>query len=203
MAAFQGIVRRLRYGSPVIVVSGLPRSGTSMMMQMLAAGGVPILSDGVRTPDDSNPEGYFEYEPVKALDEGGDTAWVAEARGKAVKVVAPLLRHLPETSDYRVIFMQRQLDEVIASQDTMLARAGESAGTLDPTTLAAQYDAHLNKVRLVLNGRPCFVTLDVAHRDVVGDPASAARRVADFLERDLDVDRMTAAVRPALYRNRR
>jgi hypothetical protein len=203
MRVFQGLVRRLRYGEPVIVVSGLPRSGTSMMMQMLAAGGVPILTDGVRTADESNPEGYFEFEPVKALGQGADTAWVAGARGKAVKVVAPLLRFLPGTSNYRVLFMQRDLDEVIASQDAMLARGGTDAGSVDRAKLKSYWETHLSEVRRLLAKRSMFVTLDIAHGDAVADPVATARRVAQFLDRPMDVDRMAAAVKPTLYRNRR
>lgn len=215
MTAFQRLMRRVRYGQPVIVVSGLPRSGTSMMMQMLAAGGIPILSDGVRTPDDSNPEGYYEFEPVKALEQGGDTAWVADARGRAVKVVSSLLRYLPDTSDYRILFMQRHLDEVIDSQDTMLARAGAAQDaapgpTSGPAPSAVSHDevralyrAHLDQTRLLLRARPELVTLDVEHRRAVDDPLAVAREVEAFLGRSMDVARMAAAVRPALHRNRR
>src|SRR4026209_2745330 len=110
MSALARFVRRLRYGRPIVVVSGLPRSGTSMMMQMLQAGGLEILTDAVRTPDGSNPKGYFEFEAVKDLDKGQAPAWLAGARGKAVKIVSSLVRWLPESNDYQVIFMQRNLN---------------------------------------------------------------------------------------------
>src|SRR5213593_4363024 len=129
MGSFDHVVRRLRYGKPIVVVSGLPRSGTSMAMKMLEAGGMPILADGIRTPDISNPKGYYEFEPVKGLDKGGDVAWLAEARGKAVKIISFLLTWLPEHYDYRVIFMQRDLREVLASQNAMLAHRGEPSGS--------------------------------------------------------------------------
>src|SRR5260221_40938 len=106
----------------IVVVSGLPRSGTSLMMAMLQAGGVPVLSDGLRAPDADNPNGYFEFEPVKQL--RTDHTWLASAQGKALKVVVPLLFHFPELFDCRVLFMERNLDEVIASQLAMLARKG-------------------------------------------------------------------------------
>src|SRR3954449_579427 len=115
MGSLKDVIRRLRNQKPIVVVSGLPRSGTSMAMKMLEAGGVPILSDGIRTADVSNPKGYYELERVKELDKGGDTAWPAEARGKAVKIISFLLTWLPETYDYQVIFMQRDLQEAIAS----------------------------------------------------------------------------------------
>src|SRR6188768_3994121 len=119
MASLARLVRQLRYGRPIVVVSGLPRSGTSMMMQMLQAGGLEILTDAVRTPDGSNPKGYLEFEAVKDLDKP-PPPWLAGARGKAVKIVSSLVRWLPEGHDYRVIFMRRNLDEVILSQNKML-----------------------------------------------------------------------------------
>lgn len=134
MRMTERFARRLRYGTPIIIVSGLPRSGTSMMMSVLQAGGVPLLTDGVRAPDAGNPRGYFEFEAVKELDKHGDPAWLPSARGKAVKIISFLLTRLPENYDYRVIFMQRDLDEVIASQNTLLAARRE----LSPTTGAGE-----------------------------------------------------------------
>src|SRR4029453_16905754 len=110
MTPFSQLVRRLRYGKAIVIVSGLPRSGTSMAMKMLEAGGVPILTDGIRTADISNPKGYYEYEPVKELDKGRVPAWLPEARGKAVKIISFLLTFLPENYDYQVIFMERDLN---------------------------------------------------------------------------------------------
>jgi len=195
--------RRIQFGRPIIVVSGLPRSGTSMMMNMLAAGGLPLMTDGVRTPDDSNPEGYFELEAVKDLDKGVDLSWLEVTRGKGVKILSPLLTHLPETFNYRVILMLRPLAEVIASQDKMLARAGEPTDVTSVATLTAQYEAHLDKVRALLASRPCFESIDVRYGDVIADPAAAAHRVAKFVGgRRLAVDAMAAAVNERLYRNR-
>ena len=107
MGVFDGVLRRVRRGKPIVVVSGLPRSGTSMAMKMLEAGGLPILTDGIRAADISNPKGYYEYEPVKQLDKGGEPVWLADARGQAVKIISFLLTYLPETYDYQVIFMQQ------------------------------------------------------------------------------------------------
>ena len=125
MTALAQLVRRFRYGAPIVVVSGLPRSGTSMAMKMLAAGGMPILTDGIRQADESNPRGYYELETVKELHTQQDTAWLADAKGKAVKVVSFLLTWLPEGYNYRVVFMQRDLREVIASETTMLLKRGQ------------------------------------------------------------------------------
>lgn len=174
-----------------------------MMMQMLTAGGLAPLTDGVRLPDESNPEGYFELEAVKSLDKAVDLTWLAGARGRAVKILSPLLAYLPETFNYRVIFMQRPLPEVIASQNTMLARAGEPTDVTPESTVTAQYEAHLRKVRALLAQRACFETIAIDYGDVIGDPAGQAARVRAFVRSGLDVDRMAAAVHERLYRNRR
>ena len=196
------LVRRVRYGQPIVVVSGLPRSGTSMMMRMLAAGGVPPLVDGIRAADISNPNGYFEFEPVKGLDKDGDLTWLPGARGRAVKIISFLLTYLPESYDYRVIFMHRALDEVLASQKSMLTRRGEPAPEGDEARTRDLYTAHLTQVERFLAGRSCFRSLAVPYADAVADPASTASQVAAFLERRLDRTAMAAAVDGALYRNR-
>jgi hypothetical protein len=196
------LYRRLRFGDPVIVVSGLPRSGTSMMMNMLQAGGLTLFADNVRIADDSNPLGYFEFERVKTLETDPDRSWVRGARGQAIKIVCPLLRFLPETNNYRVVFMERDLVEVIASQDTMLEKAGEPPGGVPQDEVAKAYEHQLWRAKYLVSHRPCFEALFVRHRDVLADPAGQARRVATFLGRVLDVDRMAGAVDERLYRNR-
>lgn len=193
--------RAFRFGPPIIVVSGLPRSGTSMVMRMLDASGVPIVSDGVRTADQSNPHGYFEYERVKELDKGLDKSWLREARGKAIKVISFLLRELPSSNNYRVIFMQRSLEEILASQDTMLRVRGEPADA-PHEALAKAYERHLREVGLLLGRRRWFTVLEVRHRDVLENPLAQARRVAEFIGQPLDPGRMTAAVDRSLHRNR-
>ena len=119
---FSGLFQRLRYGEPVVVVSGLPRSGTSMLMAMLEAGGLPLLTDAKRHADPDNPRGYFEMESVKSLGEQQDKAWVRNARGKGLKVISYLLKELPDDNAYRVLFARRDLAEVIRSQNVMLER---------------------------------------------------------------------------------
>jgi hypothetical protein len=200
-------LRRLRYGQPIVVVSGLPRSGTSMAMKMLAAGGMPILTDGVRTADESTPKGYYEYEAVKELHTQADTRWLVEARGKAIKIVSFLLTWLPETNDYRVIFMQRDLREVVASETTMLTRRGEgavaSSGTpADEEQTRAVYQQHLEKVHRFMAHRSCFATLTIGYRDALERPQEAAKRMREFVGHPLDVAEMAAVADPALYRNR-
>jgi hypothetical protein len=197
------IVRRLRYGKPIVVVSGLPRSGTSVAMRMLEAGGVPILTDGIRTADISNPNGYYEFEPVKELDKGGDVSWLPGARGKAVKIISFLLTFLPETYDYRVIFMRRDLDEALASQEEMLRRRNEPTEPGDTARMRRAYEDHLARVTRLMASRSCFVPLILDYPDVVAHPRETAARIATFVGGSLDVDRMTTVADPALYRNRR
>lgn len=194
-------LRRLRYGRPIVVVSGLPRSGTSMMMRMLEAGGLQPLEDGVRGADISNPKGYFEFEPVKDLEAArGDVPWLPEARGKAVKIISFLLTWLPEDFNYQVIFMQRDLDEVLASQQQMLARRGEAAG--ESGTSREVFEAHLAQVGRFMAARPCFETLYVPYREAVAAPEVTAAAVARFLGRSMDTAAMAKAVEASLYRNR-
>jgi hypothetical protein len=197
------LLRRLRYGTPIVVVSGLPRSGTSMMMKMLSAGGMAIVADGVRTADPSNPLGYFEFEPVKDLDKrDADRAWLAGARGKAVKIISFLLTWLPEEFNYDVIVMDRDLDEVLVSQQQMLTRRGTTAEGGDTSRARDSLLAHLAQLDRFLARRACFRTLRVSYRETVDSPAQTAARVAGFLGRRLDVAAMAAAVDRELYRNR-
>jgi hypothetical protein len=198
------LVRRVRYGKPIVVVSGLPRSGTSMAMKMLEAGGLPVLSDGLRTADENNPKGYYELEAVKGLDKNGDSGWLDEARGKAVKIISFLLTFLPDTYDYRVIFMERDLTEVIASQNAMLLQRGESPGSAaDDVRMRATYQQHLLKVKRFLSSRRCFSVLTVNYGHALHRPLEESRRIDEFLGLSLDVDRMAGVADPALYRNRK
>jgi len=183
----------------VVVVSGLPRSGTSLMMQLLHAGGLPVLTDNVRTPDTDNPRGYFEFERVKKVK--ADTAWLPDARGKAVKMVSQLLLDLPETECYRVVFMDRDLDEVLDSQEKMLRRLGRPVAPRGE--MARAFGLHLAYVHRWLAGQPNFAVLRVHYADVVTDPAGAVDRVNEFLGGRLDAAAARAAVDPLLYRNRK
>jgi hypothetical protein len=185
---------------PVTVVSGLPRSGTSLAMQMIHAGGIPALTDGQRTSDDSNPRGYFELERVKQLKQ--DKSWLDDAAGKVVKVIHLLLAELPDDRPYRVVFMQRDLREVVQSQATMLARSGRTGGQLPPERLIAVYEQQLNTVEQWLAARPNFSVLRVPYAQLVSDPSGVVPTVNAFLGGTLDEARMRAAVDPGLHRNR-
>jgi hypothetical protein len=196
------LYRRLRYGEPVIVVSGLPRSGTSMTMQMLAAAGVETITDGVRKAGEDNPKGYFEDERVKDLyKEEEDRSWLKEARGKAVKIISFLLKDLPETNNYRVVFMKRALPEVLRSQQKMLERRKEVDETTDERMLEI-WENHLWRANYLLKHRDHFECLDVMYADVIENPLREARRIRDFLELRADPETMAKAVDESLYRNR-
>jgi len=186
----------------VIVVSGLPRSGTSMIMQMLTAGGVPVLSDGQRVADDDNPLGYYEFEPVKHLHESAD--WVKGAKGKVVKVVAPLLHHLPRDLDYRIVFIERDVDEVLASQGQMLTRRGQNIDDSPArrNRLKETYCRQLQNLRTTLSQRARTQTLFLCHADAIANPRAAAELLNDFLGGGLDAGAMAEEVKPDLHRQR-
>lgn len=183
----------------ITVVSGLPRSGTSLVMQMLAAGGHPVLSDGLRQADDDNPRGYLEFDRVKSLER--DQSWLADADGKAVKIISFLLMKLPAQFEYRVIFLRRDLDEVIRSQERMLERRGQPPGP-DADIMQQHFERHLKSVDEWLAKQPNFHILNCAHAELIQNGHSVAERIAAFLEMDLDLDAMLAVVDPALHRQR-
>jgi sulfotransferase family protein len=202
VAAFGEFLRRRKYGEPIVVVSGLPRSGTSMMMKMLEAGGVPVMTDAIRTADVDNPKGYYEYERVKELEKEPDKSYIREGRGKALKVISFLLKELPDGNFYRIVFMRRDLGEVISSQNKMLDRRGEQSIT-DDEMMAEAYRNHLAAVRILARKRPNFEILEVRYDAAVKQPKDAARQVNAFLGGTLDEAAMVAAVDAELYRNRR
>jgi hypothetical protein len=185
---------------PVIVVSGLPRSGTSMMMQLLATGGVVPLTDNLRQADEDNPRGYYEFERVKRLSQ--DSSWVAEAHGRVVKMVYRLLYDLPKGHDYRVVFMLRNLDEVIASQEVMLERLGKVDESVSRERLKSLYQRQLDDVRDWLSRQPNFSVLYVQYRDVLDDPQTVVADLNRFLGGTLDTEAMLRVPDPSLYRQR-
>ncbi len=185
---------------PVIVVSGLPRSGTSMMMKMLAEGGLPLITDALRQPDEDNPNGYFEFEPVKALADGRHD-WLAGAGGNVVKVVSALLEHLPPGHHYRILFMEREIKEILASQHKMLGRRGEQATTGD-AEMEAQFREHLRAAKYWLARQPNMDVLYVDYNRMMVRPEDYCQRIADFIRLPVDVERMRSVPNQRLYRNR-
>ena len=186
----------------IAIVSGLPRSGTSMMMKMLEAGGIPPYIDNIRIADDDNPKGYYEYERVKKLPEG-DTGWLPDARGKAVKVISALLEHLPPQYNYRVLFMQRKMDEVLASQKQMLIRSGQPTDKVGDEQLAEMYEKHLARVTSWLASQANFSVLYLDYNQMLTDPEKYAPTINDFLGGGLDSLAMASVVDANLYRQRK
>ena len=192
--------RRLRYGRPVVVVSGLPRSGTSMAMKMLEAGGMEIVTDGQREADEDNPRGYYEDERVKDLANTSDKSWLRASRGRAVKVISFLLKDLPPNLNYQVILMRRDLTEVLASQRKMLDRRGETDDTPDVRMMELWQD-QLWRVNYLLRKAPQFEWVEIEYGEALRDPAAASARIAGLVE-GLDEKAMAEMVDPVLYRNR-
>ncbi len=184
----------------IIVVSGLPRSGTSMMMKMLAEGGLPVLTDAIRSADEDNPNGYFELEVVKQLAEG-QKDWMANADHKLVKVISALLEHLPPEHHYKILFMERQIPEILASQRKMLARRNETSKVSDEE-MEAQFREHLKAIKYWLARQPNMEVLYVDYNRMVGDPDQYLQNIASFIDMPLDLEKMRAVPNEGLYRNR-
>lgn len=185
----------------ITVVSGLPRSGTSMMMQVIASGGIPVLVDAHRPADDDNPKGYFEFAPIKRLHK--DNTWVDQGLGKVMKVVTPLVPFLPENFSYRVVMMHRPVEEVLASQKAMLDRRGEKHDPSMDSKMAEVFRGEVKRVAQWLSDRPQFHVLDVSYNEFVANPEAWISRVNEFLGGALDAVAMKGAIDPKLYRQRR
>jgi len=184
----------------ITIVSGLPRSGTSMMMMMLQAGGMDVLTDNIRRADEDNPKGYYEFERVKEIEH--DKTWLPLAEGKAVKMISALLQHLPDDHHYKVIFMRRKMEEILASQRQMLIRRGEDPDAVSDEKIAEVSRKHLQQVEDWLSEQPHMEVLYVHYNDVLNDPQGQAVRISNFLDRRVDPERMAQAVDKRLYRQR-
>lgn len=182
------------------IVSGLPRSGTSMMMKMIEAGGIPVIVDNLRKPDDDNPKGYYEFEPVKKTKQ--DPSWVARGPGKCVKMVYRLLYDLPGDYRYRVLFMRRHLDEVLRSQQVMLERSGKKGGDLSDEQFKKLFQLEIDKCLKWLDSQPNFRCIELDYNEMLRDALPHIRRVSEFLDGDLDQEAMANVVDPSLWRNR-
>ena len=183
----------------ITVVSGLPRSGTSMMMKMLQAGGLELLVDDIRTADEDNPKGYFEYEKVKRLHK--DSSWIHEAQGKVIKVISLQLFHLPAHYQYKVVFMERTLEEIVQSQNEMLKRLGQKAAADDQTTCSL-FAKHLGKVTSWLAEQKKFSFSRISFNKMLTHPEEEMQRLTDFFNHELDSKRMLQVIDQSLYRKR-
>jgi len=186
----------------IYIVSGLPRSGTSMMMKMLESGGLEILTDNIRTADESNQKGYYEFEQVKKLKEG-DFDWLAKAQGKVVKVISALLEYLPNQYQYKIIFMHRNMDEVLASQRQMMVRDGKPDDKVPDEKLAELYENHLKKTESWLEQQPNMSVLNAIYNQILHNPEAAINQIDQFLGGNLNTKQMLQVVDRNLYRERR
>lgn len=185
----------------ITIVSGLPRSGTSMMMRMLDLGGMPVVVDHLRTADVDNPRGYYEFEPAKKTKQ--DPSWLETADGKAVKMIYQLLYDLPPGYEYRVLFMRRKMEEVLASQKKMLQRLGADKGPqVSDDDMARLFQAQLKKFDGWLAGQANFRRLDILYHELVAQPQPVVDQINSFLGGTLDAQAMCQVVEPELYRNR-
>lgn len=184
----------------VVVVSGLPRSGTSMMMKMLAEGGLEIVSDTIRTADDDNPNGYFEFEPVKQLFEG-NFLWLANANGKAVKIISSLLEYLPREYRYKIIFMERDLQEILASQQKMLKNRQEQSPVED-VEMRTQFEKHLSDIKYWLARQSNMDVLYISYNKMLANPQIDCISIIEFTGMPLDIEKMVGVPSKNLYRNR-
>jgi predicted AlkP superfamily phosphohydrolase/phosphomutase len=194
--------RRLQFGAPVIVVTGLPRSGTSMVMRMLQAGGVAVTTDGERQADEDNPLGYFEVERVKRLAQEPDKSWLSQSRGKAIKVISHLLQSLPHDNYYKVILCERDLGEVLKSQNVMLQRRAQP-NPIEDAQAREHYERHLAHIRIFMKIKRNMEFLPVRYDEAIGSPRAFAERLNTFLGGRLNVERMVEVVDSKLYRNRK
>jgi len=186
----------------ITVVSGLPRSGTSMMMKMLDAGKMQLLTDEIRKADVDNPKGYYEYENVKKLED--DNSWLDGAQGKTVKIVSPLLYHLKLDAGYayKIIFMIRDLDEILASQKKMAERLNHDEDTIKDNILKNEYNSHLEEIEKWLEQQINIDVFPVHYQDILENPLAAAECIQDFLGVELDVNSMITIIDSSLYRQR-
>lgn len=183
----------------ITVVSGLPRSGTSLMMRMLEAGGLPVLTDDARKPDEHNPHGYYEYAPVKRLKD--DSAWLAQAEGKAVKVVSMLLYDLPPDRKYKIVFMKRDMDEILSSQEEMLRQVGSASSPVFNEELKQTFERHLEKLFAWLARQAHVELLFCDYNRLVRAPDEITAGIVRYLETDLNILAMNQAVDKKLYRH--
>lgn len=180
----------------IIIVSGLPRSGTSMMMQMLSSGGLETLTDDVRLQDINNPKGYFEYEKVKSLAQ--DASWLHVAQGKVVKIIAQLIPFLPNEFNYKIIMMHRDINEILVSQQKMLGKDT----TIIPFALGDIFTKQLQQTELFISNQPTMEAISIQYKEAINSPIEQVNKIASFLNRDLNLNEMMASIDKNLYRNK-
>jgi hypothetical protein len=189
-----------RKAAPIFIVSGLPRCGTSMMMQMLEAGGIQVITDHIRQADEDNPHGYYEFEKVKKIKE--DSSWLDGCHGKVFKMVSALLYYLPNSKEYKIVFMKRKMDEMLASQNTMLQRQGRNDAVVSDEEMAKKLDKHLLKIETWLAKQRNFKVIYINYNSVIENALENAKNVAFFLNLPMDIDKSVKVVESSLYRQK-
>jgi hypothetical protein len=184
----------------ITIVSGLPRSGTSMMMRMLEAGGMRILKDEIRKANEDNPAGYYEFEKVKELKK--NPSWLENTKGKAVKIISSLLEHLPERYTYKIIFMHRNMEEILNSQRQMLIRRGEPTDEVSDEKIGKMFLKHLQKIEERLNKQSNMDVLTIHYNEILKEPAKHGEIINRFLGNTLNTKNMTGVIDRTLYRQR-
>jgi len=185
----------------ITIVSGIPRSGTSLMMSMLAAGGLEVLTDNIRISDDDNLNGYFELEEVKKLIKG-EHAWIDESHGKVVKVISTLLPYLPSGYRYRIIFMRRAMKEILASQRRMLINRGEDPDKISDDQMAEFFKKNGQQVESWIDSQDNATRIDISYNQLMENPRSLITSINIFLGGGLDEKKMLGVINPSLYRQR-
>ncbi|MDY6970915.1 MAG: sulfotransferase family protein [Thermodesulfobacteriota bacterium] len=184
----------------ITIVSGLPRSGTSMMMRMLEAGGMEVLVDNIRRADEDNPAGYYEFEKAKKIKD--DSSWLRDAEGKAFKMVSMLLRDLPPGREYRIIFMKRIMAEILASQTRMLANLGRGGGGASDEEMGRLFNKHLVEIEKWLEKQNNMDVRYFSYNDILDRPLENLQALSQFLDNGLDIKKMVNLVDRSLYRQR-
>lgn len=184
----------------IYIVSGLPRCGTSMMMQMLERGGMEVVTDNIRKADKDNPKGYYEFEKVKKIKE--DTSWLDATCGKVFKMVSMLLYDLPKDRNYKVIFMKRDIDEMLASQKKMLNRLGREDEAAEQEGMKPFYEKHVKEIENWLKMQENIDVLYLNYNNILADPDGAARSLKSFIGIRFNVEEATRTVDKDLYRNK-
>jgi len=181
--------------SVVTIVTGLPRSGTSLMMQLLNKSSLEILSDGIRQKDISNPEGYYELEAVKGIVR--DNSFLKDATGKVVKIVAPLPVYLDKSLDYRIVFMRREIEEVLRSQEKMLNKDQTS----EREKFRTIYEMHLKKTYHFFESNS-IPYIDIQYKQLLNESEQELKRLIDFLELSTPIEKLLSVIKVDLYRNK-
>lgn len=184
----------------ITIVSGLPRSGTSLMMQMLERGGMNILTDSFRKADNDNLRGYYEYEKVKSLQK--DNSWMGEAEDRAVKIIVQLLRFIHPDHDYSVIFMVRPIKEIISSQSKMLENLGQQGADLSLELLEKTFSRQVDRAQKWLSVNKKIHTIYMYYPEILNQPEDQAAKIKEFLGIELDTLSMASAVDISLWHQR-